>query len=66
MRHADHVVFTQMVSTHDAMVKGTLDIPNMIKFSDISQTFRLEIEVYGMVSSSLMTSYYITSLLCNT
>ena len=39
-----------MVSTHDAMVKGTLDIPNMIKFSDISQTFRLEIEVYGMVS----------------
>ena len=48
VRHAHHVVFTQMVGTHDAMVKGTLDIPNMIKFNDISQNFRLELEVYGM------------------
>ena len=49
VRHGDHVVFTQMVGTHDAMVKGTLDIPNLIKFKDIAQNFRLDIEVYGMV-----------------
>ena len=52
VRHGDHVVFTQMVGTHDAMVKGTLDIPNLIKFKDIAQTFRLDVEVYGMVGNT--------------
>lgn len=54
VRHGDKVVFTQMVSTHDAAAAvkaaGTLDVPNVIKLSDISRTFRLELEVYGMVS----------------
>ena len=77
VRHGDKVVFTQMVSTHDAAevkAAGTLDVPNVIKLSDITRTFRLELEVYGMVSERrhgirvfyerMRPSYTCTSPLC--
>lgn len=45
IRHGAHVIFSQMVSTRDAMVRGTLDIPNLIKLNDIREDFRVELQV---------------------
>ena len=39
-----------MVSTHDALMRGTLHFPNLIKLNDIMNDFRYELEIYGMVS----------------
>jgi actin-binding protein anillin len=50
LRLPSRALFTQMVSTHDAMVKGTLDFPNLMKINDISQDFKVDLEIYGMVS----------------
>ena len=49
VRNGNHLVFTQMVSTHDAMVRGSLDFPNMIKLRDIKQDFKVNLEIYSMV-----------------
>ena len=38
-----------MMSTHDAMVRDSLDFPNLIKLSDVRQNFKYELEIYGMV-----------------
>jgi len=53
IRHGAHVIFTQMVSTHEAMIRGSLDFPNLISLSDITQDFVVDVEVYGMVSKLL-------------
>ena len=53
VRNGNHLVFTQMVSTHDAMVRGSLDFPNMIKMSDIRQNFKVNLEIYSMVSETV-------------
>jgi len=50
VRHGVHVIFTQMVSTHEAMVQGTLDFPNLISLKNITQDFVIDVEIYGMVS----------------
>jgi len=50
IRHGAHVIFTQMVSTHEAMVCGSLDFPNLISLNDVTQNFVVDIEIYGMVS----------------
>ena len=49
VRNGAHVIFTEMVSTHDVMVRGTLEFPNLISFNNISQDFVIDVEVYGMV-----------------
>jgi len=51
VRHGAHVIFTQMVSTHEAMVRGTLDFPNLIRLNNVTQDFVVDVEVYGMVGS---------------
>lgn len=48
LRQRDRVVFTEMVSTHDGMVRGLMEFPNMVKFSDITQDFKIDVEVYTM------------------
>ena len=53
IRHGAHVIFTQMVSTHEAMIRGSLDFPNLISLSDVTQNFVVDVEVYGMVSKLL-------------
>jgi len=52
IRHGSHIIFTQMVSTHDVMVRGSLDFPNLINLNNITQDFVVDVEIYGMVSSS--------------
>ena len=49
IRNGAHVVVTQMMSTHDAMVRDSLDFPNLIQLKDIKQNFRFDLEIYGMV-----------------
>ena len=49
IRNGAHVVVTQMMSTHDAMVQDSLDFPNLIQLKDIKQNFRFDLEIYGMV-----------------
>jgi len=58
IRHGAHVIFTQMVSTHEAMTRGSLDFPNLISLNDVTQNFVVNVEIYGMVSKLfvLMTS----------
>ena len=50
VRHGAHAIFTQMVSTHEAIVRSTLDFPNLISLNDVTQNFVVDIEIYGMVS----------------
>jgi len=49
LRHGAHVIFTQMVSTHEAMVRGSLDFPNLISLNNVTQNFVVDVEIYGMV-----------------
>ena len=49
IRHGAHVIFTQMVSTNEAMIRGSLDFPNLISLSDVTQDFVVNLEIYGMV-----------------
>ena len=49
IRHGAHVIFTQMVSTHEAVIRGSLDFPNLISLSDVTQNFVVDVEIYGMV-----------------
>ena len=50
IRNGAHVIFTQLVSTHDPMVRGSLDFPNLINLKNITNNFQVELEIYGMVS----------------
>ena len=50
LRDRAHVVFTQMVSTHDANMRGSLDFPNLIKLNDVTMNFKYDLEIYAMVS----------------
>lgn len=51
LRMPGRCLFTQMVSTHDAMVRGVLDFPNLIKINDIHNDFQMDLDIYGMVSA---------------
>ena len=53
IRNGAHVVVTQMMSTHDAMVRDSLDFPNLIQLKDIKKNFRFDLEIYGMVRKIL-------------
>ena len=54
LRNGANTIVTQMVSTHDAMVRDTLDIPNMFKLSDVTQNFKYDLEIYSMVSKQVI------------
>ncbi|GAB1597531.1 anillin-like [Argonauta hians] len=48
IRNGPLVVSTQLISTHDPMVRGSLDFPNMIKLTDITSKFQVILELYEM------------------
>lgn len=39
-----------MLSTHDPMMRGSLDFPNLIKINGITGSFKLNLDIYSMVS----------------
>ncbi|XP_052822337.1 anillin [Octopus bimaculoides] len=49
IRNGPQVFTTQLISTHDPMVRGSLDFPNMIKMTDITSKFQVTLELYEMV-----------------
>ena len=49
IRNHAQVIVTQLLSTHDPMMKGSLDFPNLIKIHGISGEFKLNMEIYSMV-----------------
>ena len=51
IRQGAHVILTQMMNTHDTMVRGALEFPNLIKLNNITQDFKLDLEIYSMVGS---------------
>ena len=53
VRNGAQVIVTQMVSTHDALMRGVLHVPNLIKLNDIMNDFRYELEIYGMVCTCI-------------
>ena len=53
IRNGPQVILTQMLSTHDAMMRGSLDFPNLIKIHGISSSFHLSLEIYSMVGNPL-------------
>ncbi|XP_029642281.1 anillin isoform X2 [Octopus sinensis] len=48
LRNGPQVFTTQLMSTHDPMVRGSLDFPNMIKMTDITSKFQVTLELYEM------------------
>ncbi|KAL8608422.1 hypothetical protein ACOMHN_002655 [Nucella lapillus] len=48
LRNGPQVISTQMLSTHDPMMRGSLDFPNLIKINGITGTFKLQLEIYSM------------------
>ncbi|OWF52128.1 anillin-like isoform X3 [Mizuhopecten yessoensis] len=48
IRNHTQVIVTQMLSTHDPMMRGSLDFPNLIKIHGISGSFKLCMEIYSM------------------
>ena len=61
VRNGAQVIVTQMVSTHDALMRGVLHIPNLIKLNDIMNDFRYELEIYGMVCTCIFLIATISS-----
>lgn len=49
IRNGPQVITTQMLSTHDPMMRGSLDFPNLIKIHGISSHFNINLEIYSMV-----------------
>lgn len=48
IRNGPQVYATQLMSTHDPMVRGSLDFPNMIKLNNITSKFEVSLELYEM------------------
>ncbi|XP_076111793.1 uncharacterized protein LOC143080032 isoform X3 [Mytilus galloprovincialis] len=48
IRNNAQVITTQMLSTHDPMMRGSLDFPNLIKIHGISGSFKLTMEIFSM------------------
>lgn len=51
VRCGPRLIFTQMLSQND-VVRGNLEIPNLIRLDDIDADFSVVIEVYELVSSA--------------
>jgi len=49
IRNGPQVITTQMLSTHDPLMRGSLDFPNLIKLHGISANFNINLEIYSMV-----------------
>ncbi|GFO20716.1 actin-binding protein anillin [Plakobranchus ocellatus] len=48
IRNGSQLICTQMLSTHDPMMRGSLDFPNLIKINGITGDFKLTLDIYGM------------------
>ncbi|KAK6184693.1 hypothetical protein SNE40_007110 [Patella caerulea] len=55
IHNGPQLIFTQMLSTHDPMMRGSLDFPNLIKINGIGGNFKLDIEIFGMSVSKEST-----------
>ncbi|XP_053401125.1 anillin-like isoform X2 [Mercenaria mercenaria] len=56
IRNGPQVITTQMLSTHDPMMRGSLDFPNLIKIHGISSNFNINLEIYSMYCLSCFQS----------
>ena len=66
LRNGTQLIFTQMLSTHDPMMRGSLDFPNLIKISNISGSFQLQLDIYCMVRTVFMRSARVSLSLSQT
>ncbi|CAH1780239.1 unnamed protein product [Owenia fusiformis] len=48
LRNGPHVIATQMVSTHDAGVRASIDFPNLINIKEVHRDFKYDLEIYSM------------------
>ncbi|KAL8613913.1 hypothetical protein ACOMHN_032903 [Nucella lapillus] len=48
LKNGPQVISTQMLSTHDPMMRGSLDFPNLIKVNGITGSFQLQLDIYSM------------------
>ncbi|KAL3859739.1 hypothetical protein ACJMK2_009937 [Sinanodonta woodiana] len=48
VRNGPQVIVTQMLSTHDPMMRGSLDFPNLIKIHGITGDFKVILKIYSM------------------
>lgn len=55
LRNGPQLIVTQMLSTHDPMMRGSLDFPNLIKINGITGSFKLNLEIYCMSVSRELT-----------
>ncbi|CAG5135707.1 unnamed protein product [Candidula unifasciata] len=56
IRNGPQLICTQMLSTHDPMMRGSLDFPNLIKINGITANFKLTMDIYSMSVSREMSS----------
>lgn len=63
LRNGSHVVFTQMVSSHEAATRGSVDFPNLVNIPNIDQNFVVELEVFAMVKKPVSYKIHLTILL---
>ncbi|BFZ19830.1 hypothetical protein BsWGS_22869 [Bradybaena similaris] len=56
IRNGPQLISTQMLSTHDPMMRGSLDFPNLIKINGITANFKLTLDIYSMSVSREMSS----------
>ncbi|CAL1539975.1 unnamed protein product [Lymnaea stagnalis] len=47
-KNGPQLICTQMLSTHDPMMRGSLDFPNLIKINGITGNFKLVLDIYSM------------------
>ncbi|XP_059140826.1 anillin-like isoform X2 [Physella acuta] len=47
-KNGSQLICTQMLSTHDPMMRGSLDFPNLIKINGITGNFKLVLDIYSM------------------
>ncbi|KAH9515677.1 hypothetical protein Btru_011718 [Bulinus truncatus] len=48
IKNGPQIISTQMLSTHDPMMRGSLDFPNLIKINGITANFKLTLDIYSM------------------
>ncbi|XP_055891176.1 anillin-like isoform X2 [Biomphalaria glabrata] len=54
-KNGPQIICTQMLSTHDPMMRGSLDFPNLIKINGITSNFKLVLDIYAMSVSKEFT-----------
>lgn len=63
IRNGSRIIVTEMLSTHDERMRGSLDFPNHINLNDITGDFQVQLELYGMVTKHFLPCSNIASIL---